>query len=137
VRFVPGEILARLIVGEGYWLAGKYDKAKEEIEQDLKLSKDCGMKFFSGWGYRLLGEIALKTNTDQAKFHFEKSIEVLRNIKAENELALAYAGFGRFYKLQRNIEEARKYLTESLEIFERLETLIEPEKVKRELIELK
>jgi tetratricopeptide (TPR) repeat protein len=136
VRFVPGEIIARLIVGESYWLAGEYDKANQEIEEGLKLAENSRMKFYMGWGYRLLGEIALKTNTEQAKFHFEKSIEVLQKIKADNELALAYAGFGRFYKQQDQKKEARKYLTRALDIFERLGTLNEPEKVKEELSEM-
>ncbi len=35
-----------------------------------------------------------------------------------------------------NVEEAREYLTKALEIFERLGTLIEPDKVKQELAEL-
>jgi hypothetical protein len=34
------------------------------------------------------------------------------------------------------MEEARKYLSEALEIFERLGSLIEPDKVKKELAEL-
>ena len=69
----------------------------------------------------------------QAAPHFEKSITVLREIKAENELALAYSGFGRLHKQQGNIEQAREYLEKALEIFERLGTLIEPDKVRKEL----
>jgi tetratricopeptide (TPR) repeat protein len=137
VRFVPGEIVARFIVAEGYMLAGKHDKANHEIKEGMEIAKNCGMKFYVGWAYRLLGEISLKTDLALAKLHFEKSIEMYRKIKAENELALTYTGYGRFYKLQGNIEEARKYLTQALGIFERLGTLIEPEKVKKELIELK
>ncbi|MCI0526857.1 MAG: tetratricopeptide repeat protein, partial [Nitrospira sp.] len=72
----------------------------------------------------------------QATSHFEKSISILREIKAENELALAYTDYGRFHKQQNNILQAREYLTKALEIFERLGTLLEPEKVKRELAEL-
>jgi tetratricopeptide (TPR) repeat protein len=83
-----------------------------------------------------LGEIALKTNPSQAASHFEKSIEVLRETKAENELALAYAGYGRLHKRQGQIGQAREYLTKALEIFERLGTLIEPDKVREELAEL-
>ena len=43
---------------------------------------------------------------------------------------------GRYHKQQGNVEEARKYLTKALEIFERLGTLIEPDKVREELAEL-
>jgi len=50
-----------------------------------------------------------------------------------NELALAYAGYGRFYKQQGNMDQAREYLRKSLEILERLGSLIEPDKVREEL----
>jgi hypothetical protein len=42
----------------------------------------------------------------------------------------------RCHKQQGNIEKARKYLTDALEIFERLGTLMEPDKVRKELSEL-
>jgi flagellin-specific chaperone FliS len=61
---------------------------------------------------------------------------VLREIKAENELALAYAGYGRLHKHQDKVGQAREYLTKALEIFERLGTLLEPDKVREELAEL-
>jgi tetratricopeptide (TPR) repeat protein len=75
------------------------------------------------------------TNPSEASSHFEEGIEILSKIKAESELALAYAGYGRFYKQQGRIEQAREYLTKALEIFERLGTMIEPDKVKQELAE--
>jgi tetratricopeptide (TPR) repeat protein len=83
-----------------------------------------------------LGEIALKTNPARAAPHFKKSIAILRQIKAENELALAYAGYSRLHKHKGQIAQAREYLTKALEIFERLGTLIEPDKVKKALAEL-
>ena len=43
---------------------------------------------------------------------------------------------GRYCKQQGNTEQAREYLTKALEIFERLGTLIEPEKVREELADL-
>jgi flagellin-specific chaperone FliS len=46
---------------------------------------------------------------------------------------MAYAGYGRLHKHQGKIAKAREYLTKALEIFERLGTLIEPDKVKEEL----
>jgi flagellin-specific chaperone FliS len=43
---------------------------------------------------------------------------------------------GRYHKQQGNMVKAREYLTKALEIFERLGTLIEPDKVRQELGEL-
>ena len=43
---------------------------------------------------------------------------------------------GRFQKLQGNSEQGREYLTKVLEIFVCLGTLLEPDKVRRELVGL-
>ena len=142
VRFVPGEIWETVIVAEGLLLAGEYEKATETIKKALELARRCEMKFFIGWACRLQGEIALKTNPAQtgeplAAPHFEQSIAMFREIKAENELALAYADYGRLYKQQGEIMQARKYLKQALEIFERLGTQIEPDKVRAKLAELR
>jgi len=41
-----------------------------------------------------------------------------------------------FHKHQGDVVQAREYLTKALEIFERLSTPIEPDKVRKELAEL-
>ena len=81
-------------------------------------------------------ETILKTDPKEAAPRFELAISIFQEIKAENDLALAYSGMGRFHKQQGDTEQARNYLTDALEIFERLGTLIEPDKVKKELAEL-
>jgi len=133
---MPTEIATTCILGAAYWLAGEDDKARETLEEVLEIAERCGARYYAGFAQRLLGEIALKTNPAQAASHFEKSIAVLQEIKAENELALAYAGYGRLQKQQGKIGQAREYLTKALEIFERLGSLIEPDKVKEELAKL-
>jgi len=135
-RFMPSVIPTTCTLGEGYWLAGEDDKARQTLEEGLEMADRCGARYYAGFAQRLLGEIALKTNPTQAALHFEKSMAVLREIKAENELALAYAGYGRLHKQQGKVGQTREYLTKALEIFERLGTLIEPDKVREELAEL-
>ena len=135
-RFRMTEVYSTVALGEGYWLAGEHDRARKTLEEALELAEGCEMRFYIGSAQRLLGEIAIETNPAQAAPHFENSIAVLREIKAENELALAYAGYGRFHKQHGNIEQAHEYLTNALEIFERLGTLLEPDKVRKELAEL-
>jgi class 3 adenylate cyclase/tetratricopeptide (TPR) repeat protein len=140
-RFRMGETGYTVELGEGYWLAENYDKATQTLQAGLELADSTGNKLCIGWAHRLLGEIALKTNPAQvgeplAVPHFEKSIDLLRGIKAENHLALAYAGYGQLHKQRGNMPRAREYLTKALEIFERLGTLIEPDKVRKELAEL-
>ncbi|KPK21215.1 MAG: hypothetical protein AMK69_22260 [Nitrospira bacterium SG8_3] len=135
-RQVPAELALLSYLGEGYWMVGEYDKARQTAEEAVELAERCGARYYIGWSQRLLGEIALKTNQDDATLHFEQAISIFQKIKAENELALAYSGLGRYHKQQGKVEEAREYLTKALEIFERLGTLIEPDRVKKELAEL-
>lgn len=61
---------------------------------------------------------------------------ICRKIKAENSLALAYAGLGRCHKHQGNAAAARDYLNRALEIFQRLGTVLEPDNVRKELAQL-
>jgi tetratricopeptide (TPR) repeat protein len=123
-------------LAECYLLTQKYEEAKTTAEAALAIAERCGMQHIIALNRRLLGEIALKTNSDEAAPHFEKAITISKEIKAENDLALAYSGMGRYHKQKGNTEQAREYLTKALEIFERLGTLIEPDKVREELAAL-
>jgi tetratricopeptide (TPR) repeat protein len=104
----------------------------------LHIAERNGMQLHIGAVHRLLGEIALSTNPAQSEAplaapHFEQSIAMLQQIHAENELALAYTGYGRLHQRQGHVEQAREYLTRALAIFERLGTLGEPDKVRQAL----
>jgi tetratricopeptide (TPR) repeat protein len=136
VGFAWNELVFALYLGEGYRRAGEYAKATQTLRELLDGAERCGMPFLVGCAHRLLGEVALHTDLVQAAPHFEQSIATLRAIRAENELALAYAGYGRWHAQQGDSAQAREYLTNALEIFERLGTLIEPEKVRQELAAL-
>jgi tetratricopeptide (TPR) repeat protein len=138
---VPAELWQLLCLGEGYWLAGESDKAIQTLAELLELAERCGAQFYLGAAHRLLGEIALTTNPMQVEAplaapHFEQSMAILQQIHAENELALAYAGYGRLHQQQGNMVQAWEYLTRALEIFERLGTLGEPDKIRQALTEL-
>jgi tetratricopeptide (TPR) repeat protein len=132
-RFVPAEINYANYLAEGYLLVGEYDKARQTADELLEKAEHCGARPRCASAHSVLGEIALRTNPNEAAPHFDKAISIAREIKVENELALAYSGMGRFHKQQGNTDEAREYLTKALEIFERLGTLIEPDRVREEL----
>jgi tetratricopeptide (TPR) repeat protein len=133
---VPVLIMCTQALGEGYYLAGEHGKARQTLKGLLDLSQRCGAKYHGGVAYRLLGEVNLKSNPDEAPPLLDKAISIFQKIKAENELALAYSGMGRYHRQQGNTEQAREYLTKALEIFESLGTLIEPDNVRKELAEL-
>jgi tetratricopeptide (TPR) repeat protein len=136
-RFINSEIPLACFLGEGYWLAGEDEQAKQTLEEGLEMAERCGFRYYTGFAQHLLGEIILKTNPTQATSHFEKSITIFQEIKAENNLAMSYAGYGRLHKQQGEIAQAREYLTKALEIFERLKTPIEPDKISGELAKIR
>jgi predicted ATPase len=127
------ELLYALYLGEGYWRAGEYAKATQTLRELLPGAERCRMQFLVGSAHRFLGEVALHTNPAEAAPHFEQSIATLGAIHAENELALAYAGYGQWHAQQGDIGQAHDYLTRALAIFERLGTLGEPDKVRQAL----
>jgi tetratricopeptide (TPR) repeat protein len=131
--FIPSQLHTKQCLGEGYFLAGANEKAKQIIEDVLRIANRSGARWYAGGAHRLLGELALKTESPQALPYLQEAVSISKEIKAENELALAYSGIGRYHKQQGDTEKAREYLMKALEIFERLGTLIEPEKVRKEL----
>jgi tetratricopeptide (TPR) repeat protein len=135
VQFLPCGFFS-MFLGEGYFLNGEYEKAKKVFEEYLQIIDGRDMKWETGIVHYFLGEIAMKTEPKRAPNHFDTSIAQFKKIKAKNDLALAYAGYGRYHKHIGEMAKAYEYLTQALDIFERLGTLIEPEKVKAELDEL-
>jgi tetratricopeptide (TPR) repeat protein len=135
-RLVPSELVSLIYLCEGYFLAEDHDKARQTGEELLEFAERCGIRSGMGYAHYILGEVALETDPAQAVPHFEKSISIFQGMKAEPLLASAYAGYGRLHRQQGDTEQAREYLTKALEIFNRLGTLIEPDKVRKELAEL-
>jgi tetratricopeptide (TPR) repeat protein len=135
-QFISTEIPLVCFLGEGYWLAGEDDKAKQMFKEGLEMAERYGVRYYAGFAQRILGEMDLKTNPAQAEIHFERSIAVLQEIKAENELAFAYKSCGCLHKQQNQIAQAKEYLMKALKIFERLGTPLEPNKVREVLAEL-
>ncbi len=134
-RYSSSELFATHLC-EGYWLAGDYERATNALREHLVIVERWGMRFQIGSAHRILGEITLSSDLPQASDHFEYSIATLREIHAKPELALAYAGYGRLCVQQGDITQARTYLNQALDIFERLGTLGQPDKVRHVLAAL-
>ena len=91
------------------------------------------MAYLAGSARRLLGEVARAEGAGGAAEHFEESLRRLAAVGAENEQALAHAGYGRLLAAQGDRERAREHLGRALEILERLGTRREPERVRADL----
>jgi tetratricopeptide (TPR) repeat protein len=137
-QFVPGVVLTSAMLGEAYWRCGQREDAEKTLKKGLERATLASTKkFYVGWMNRILGEIATEQNLEQlAVAHFEKAVTTLEAIKAENELAFAYYGYGRLHGRLNRTGEATDFLTRALEIFIRLGTLGEPAKIRAELSEI-
>jgi class 3 adenylate cyclase/tetratricopeptide (TPR) repeat protein len=131
----------RYELGITYMEMGKRLGSRAFLERAASIFREIDAKVDSGSVHRLLAEqftraVAHDEVEGQAVEHFQESIRFLRDSGAENELALACLAYGRLHRRLGRIAEARDYLTRALEIFERLGTLNEPDKVRAELAEL-
>ena len=55
-------VLFTMTLGEGYWLVGDPERARETLEEGLDHASSCGMRYYMGWAHRLLGEVELEVN---------------------------------------------------------------------------
>ena len=135
-RYMPALLQSMLILGEGYCLAGRYDEARRLLDEILETSRKCEARGYLAWACRVLGEVNLETDLPRAGPLFEQSISLFGEMGAENELAKSWAGYGRYLTRSGKTREAKEYLSKALDTFECLGTLIEPDKVRKELAEL-
>jgi tetratricopeptide (TPR) repeat protein len=135
VRWQAGEFYA-VWLGEALLDLGEHERARRTLAECLEVAEEHGMSYLVGSARRLLGEVARAEGTPTAAGHFEESLRVLAAVRAENELALAHAGYGRLLAAQGLRERARDHLRRALEILERLGTRREPARVRAELASL-
>ena len=140
-QFTAGRVLTSAYLSEAYLRAGDPDNAEVTLQHGLELARPAGMKFFVGIMCRLLGEVAVQRNPQEsaqptAAQWFEAGIATLRDVKAQDELARAYVGYGRLHKQQGRSVEACDYFTRAVAIFERLGTAGEAKKVRSELADV-
>jgi tetratricopeptide (TPR) repeat protein len=128
------EAFAIVPFGEACLLAGRLPEARESLERAMELGERLEMRLIATPAERLLGEVMLADgrpdSLERAGHHFERAMAGLEKSRAENELALAWAGYGRLQARLGRPEQARDYLTKALATFERLGTLREPERVR-------
>jgi tetratricopeptide (TPR) repeat protein len=126
-QFMPGVVLNLTPLGEAYWRAGRLEEARQTLEEATDRAERMGLRFYLGWAQRLLGEVTRQSDPTpegeaRAAAHFQRGIDLLREIGAENELALAHAGYGRLCDQRGRTGEAGEHLGRAMEIFERLGT---------------
>jgi tetratricopeptide (TPR) repeat protein len=134
VRWQAGEFYA-VWLAEALLDLGQTERARETLTHCLNVAEAHHMAYLLGSARRLLGEVA-RAEREPAAAHFEESLQVLAAVGAENEQALAHAGYGRLLAEQGRHDQARVHLRRALETLERLGTRRVPERVRADLARL-
>jgi class 3 adenylate cyclase/tetratricopeptide (TPR) repeat protein len=134
------ECWASTQLAEACLLLGRHQQARADAARVVELGGRLDIRLCATPAQRLLGEICLSAGDPealaQARHHFEQAIASCERSKAENQLALAWAGYGRLQARLGNDALAREYLENALQTFERLGTLGQPQRVRADLAAL-
>jgi class 3 adenylate cyclase/tetratricopeptide (TPR) repeat protein len=118
---------------EALWRSGDLERARSALDTCLTIVGKSNMKYYQACAWRLIGEVALaegRAQRDLARQSFQKSAAGFKAVGAENDYALALAGWGRQRIADADRAGAEGHLREALAIFERLGTLREPDVVR-------
>jgi tetratricopeptide (TPR) repeat protein len=135
------QILTACSLGEAYCRTGRLKEAAETLDGTIEHTERTGWRYYLGSALRLRAEVARKADPTEsgrrrASGYFDRAIGVLSEIGAENELALAQAGYARLCRESGDPAKARRYYLTALETLERLGSLAEPPVIRKALAEL-
>jgi tetratricopeptide (TPR) repeat protein len=136
-----GQIVNACFLGEAYCRTGRLKEAAETLEGAIEHAEQTGWRYYLGSALRLRAEVARKADSTEpgrlrASAYFEQAMGVLSEIGAENELALAQAGYARLCRESGDRDKARRYYLTALQTLERLGSLAEPPVIRKALAEL-
>jgi class 3 adenylate cyclase/tetratricopeptide (TPR) repeat protein len=129
-RFIWSEVMATYLA-EAYLLAGQLDRARTTLDEVSVYCASHGMAFFGAVADRLRGEVELAADrgTDgdmEARRSFERAIETLSGIGAQNELADAFAGLGRLELERGDRARGAELVAQARMVRERIGTRVPP-----------
>jgi class 3 adenylate cyclase/tetratricopeptide (TPR) repeat protein len=135
------QIFNACFLGEAYCRTGRLKEAAETLDGTIEHTERIGWPYYLGSALRLRAEVVRKADSSEqgrrrAAGYFERAMGVLSEIGAENELALAQAGYARLCREGGDRDTARRYYRTALETLERLGSLAEPPVIRKALADL-
>jgi hypothetical protein len=129
-----------LLLCDSYVRIDARDFALAELDRSIADCRAIGMKLELAPALRLKAELMLRSGPAEVAMQraapcLLESIELLSEMKADNELALARAVYGQALVREGQVANGRRELEAALAIFERLGTWHEPERIRRLLSE--
>jgi predicted ATPase/class 3 adenylate cyclase len=129
--FKAFEIPLQCFLGDGYWMGGDHQKALKVLKKGLAMAEKSNGRFFIGFASRIMAQMYTKNDPLQSESLFKRSIGIFKELKAENEMAMAMIGYGWLCKSQNNDSLAHDIFQQALEIFNRLGTKFDENEIKK------
>ncbi len=124
--------------GEAYARKGEVDKAKKYCDEAYEMLERMGDKVGLAAIHRVYGIIAQQEKDwEHAIKHLKKSVSMLRELDIPHLLALSLFEMGNAYAGKGDKKSAEKHYKEALEIFEKIKSKNNADKVKKALESLK
>src|SRR5262249_23446221 len=124
-----------LRLAECYLAQGAHGQARQVLERVLATSRDCGYRHCEAVAERLMGECLVSEDPARALLHLGAAALTLQEIGARYDLAKVLVVQSELAVARDERRQARDLLRQALEIFEALDTLGEPDRV-RALLEM-
>jgi transcriptional regulator with AAA-type ATPase domain/tetratricopeptide (TPR) repeat protein len=118
--------LAECHVGQG-----NGPRAREMLEGVIRLSRECGYRHCEAVASRIMGESFLAEDPVAAAAHLEAATALLQDIGARYDLARVMTAQGELADAAGDRVRARGLWQKALAIFEELDTIDEPSRVRR------
>jgi tetratricopeptide (TPR) repeat protein len=125
------------------WLAdsqlrrGDASSARRLAEEVLVKSRDSGYRYFEGLAERLLGSALVSEDPPRATEHLERALSILGEAGVRNDVAKVLVSQAELRRAEGDRAGARQRLEAALSIFEELETMDEPARVRALLASLR
>ncbi len=122
--------LVALRLAECYLAQGARARAREVLKDVLRTSCDCGYRHCEAVAERLIGESLVREDEARAAIHLEAAAQTLEDINARYDLAKVLVIQGEMARARGEVDQAQDLLGRALAIFEALDTLDEPARVR-------
>lgn len=120
-------------LGESLLVIRQTERARATLVEYGRRAERAGMRFQHARAERLLGGLALATDDEAAERHLVRSVEILTELGAENELALARATYGHLLARRGQHDAAREQTDWAVATLSRLGTRDGLERIRMDL----
>jgi len=113
--------LSTVWLGEGYLLSGRLEEAGALGDRALKIAKEHKERAHEGCALKLLGDIALNRNAEQAEEYYRQAFAVSHELGMRPLQAHCHVGLGRTHAAMGATEQARAELSAAVELYRSME----------------